>query len=89
MAGANKIGSSLLFRLIVGIFIPILLAFIFMACILFLNINIGKFHFASIKGIWANSISELGRSSLKASTSHLDKLGEQIYSSHLKMCKDA
>jgi len=82
MAGASKIGSSLLFRLIAGIFIPILLAFIFMACILFLNVNIGKFHFASIKGIWANSISELGRSSLKASTNSLDKLGEQIIRQH-------
>jgi HAMP domain-containing protein len=78
MAGANKIGTGLLSRLIVGIFVPILLAFAFMACILFLNINIGKFHFTSIKGIWFNSLNELGVSSLKESTNSVNKLGEQI-----------
>jgi hypothetical protein len=78
MAGANKIGTGLLSRLIIGIFVPILLAFVFMACILFLNINIGKFHFTSIKGIWLNSFNELGASSLKESTNSVNKLGEQI-----------
>jgi HAMP domain-containing protein len=78
MAGANKIGTGLLSRLMVGIFVPILLAFAFMACILFLNINIGKFHFTSIKGVWLNSLNELGGSSLKEATSSVNKLGEEI-----------
>ena len=48
MPGAKKIGTGtgLLSRLIVGIFVPILLAFAFMGCILFLDINIGKFRFS-------------------------------------------
>jgi len=78
MASANKNGTGLLFRLIVGIFVPILLAFAFMACVLFLNINIGKFHFPSIKGIWLNSLNELGAASLRESTSSVNKLGETI-----------
>jgi HAMP domain-containing protein len=78
MAGANKIGTGLLSRLMVGIFVPILLAFAFMACILFLNINIGKFHFTSIKGVWLNSLNELGGSSLKEATNSVNKLGEEI-----------
>ena len=71
-------GTGLLSRLIVGIFVPILLAFAFMGCILFLDINIGKFHFPSIKGIWLNSLNELGGASLKESTSSVNKLGEMI-----------
>jgi HAMP domain-containing protein len=78
MASAKKIGSGLLFRLILGIFVPILLAFAFMACVLFLDINIGKFHFPSIKGIWINSLNELGTASLQESTNSVNVLGEQI-----------
>lgn len=78
MASEKRIGTGLLFRLIVGIFVPILLAFAFMASILFLNINIGKFHFPSIKGIWLNSLNELGNASLKESTNSVNALGEQI-----------
>ena len=78
MASENKIGTGLLFRLILGIFVPILLAFVFMACVLFLDINIGKFRFPSIKGIWANSLNELGGASLKESTNSVNALGELI-----------
>jgi HAMP domain-containing protein len=78
MAGKDKIGEGLLFRLILGIFVPILLAFAFMGCILFLNIDIGKFHFASIRGIWANSLNELGMASLKESANSLNQLGADI-----------
>lgn len=78
MAGAKQVGTGLLFRLIAGIFIPILLAFALMATILFLNINIGKFQFPSIKGIWLNSLNELGGASLKESTSSVNALGEAI-----------
>jgi HAMP domain-containing protein len=78
MARAKHVGTGLLFRLIAGIFIPILLAFALMAAILFLNINIGKFQFPSIKGIWLNSLNELGGASLKESTSSVNALGEAI-----------
>jgi HAMP domain-containing protein len=80
MPAGKKIGTGtgLLARLIVGIFIPVFLAFAFMGCILFLDINIGKFHFPSMKGVWLNSLSELGGASLKESTGSVDKLGEMM-----------
>ncbi|MBA4390006.1 MAG: hypothetical protein C0399_03615 [Syntrophus sp. (in: bacteria)] len=78
MANENKVTTGLLFRLIVGIFVPILIAFLFMGCILFVNVDIGKFHFPSIRGIWGNSMNELGAASLKESITALNKSGEQI-----------
>lgn len=78
MATENKITSGLLFRLIVGIFVPILIAFAFLGCVLFLNINLGGFQFSSIRGIWSNSMNDLGAASLKESTASLNKLGEEI-----------
>jgi HAMP domain-containing protein len=78
MATENKTTSGLLFRLIAGIFVPILLAFAFLGCVLFLNIDLGGFKFLSIRGIWSSSMNELGTASLKESTALLNKLGEQI-----------
>ena len=78
MAGEHKLTNGLLFRLIVGIFVPILIAFIIMGCILFLNVKVGKFQFASIKGLWANSLAEIGAASLKESTKSLNDLGADI-----------
>jgi HAMP domain-containing protein len=78
MATENKATSGLLFRLIAGIFVPILLAFAFLGCVLFLNIDLGGFQFLSVRGIWSKSMSELGTASLKESTASLNKLGEQI-----------
>ncbi len=78
MATESKVTSGLLFRLIAGIFVPILLAFAFLGCVLFLNINLGGFQFSSIRGIWTKSMNELGAASLKESTTSLNRLGEQI-----------
>jgi len=78
MSTENKVTSGLLFRLIAGIFVPILLAFAFLGCVLFLNIDLGGFQFLSIRGIWTKSMSELGAASLKESTASLNRLGEQI-----------
>lgn len=78
MATENKASSGLLFRLIIGIFVPILVAFFILGGILFLNVNFGAFQFTSVRGLWSNSMSELGAASLKESTAALNKLGEDI-----------
>ena len=78
MASENKIATGLLFKLIAGIFVPILLAFAFLGCVLFLNVDLGAFKFTSIRGIWSNSMNELGAASLKEATTSLNKLGEQV-----------
>lgn len=78
MASENKIATGLLFKLIAGIFVPILLAFAFLGCVLFLNVDLGAFKFTSIRGLWSNSMNELGAASLKEATASLNKLGEQV-----------
>ncbi|HVN97752.1 MAG TPA: HAMP domain-containing protein [Syntrophorhabdaceae bacterium] len=78
MMTKDKIWEGLLFRLIMGILVPVFLAFLCMGCILFLNVDIGNFHFASVKGIWLDSVNELGAASLKDSANHVNKLGEKL-----------
>jgi HAMP domain-containing protein len=78
MANENKGGMGLLPRLILGIFIPILLAFLIIGNILFLSVNFGPFQFKSIKDIGFGSLSELSAAAVKESTVSLNKLGERI-----------
>ncbi|MCK7467745.1 MAG: HAMP domain-containing protein [Desulfosudis oleivorans] len=78
MAHDKKGGMGLLPRLILGIFIPILLAFLIIGNILFLSVNFGKIQFKSIKDIGFGSLSELSSEAVKESTAALNKLGERV-----------
>jgi HAMP domain-containing protein len=78
MADEQKGGMGLLPRLIIGIFIPILLAFLIIGNILFISVNIGPFHFKSIKDIGFGSLSDLSTAAVKESTVSLNKLGERV-----------
>lgn len=78
MTGEHRLVNGLLFRLIIGIFVPILAAFVIMSCMLFLNIKVGSFNITSIKGIWAKSLTEMGAANLKESTNSLNSLGGEI-----------
>lgn len=78
MVGEEKSGPGLLQRLILGIFVPILLAFVIIGIMLFVSISLGPVHFVSIKDLGLNSLSELGSASLKESTASLNKLGEKM-----------
>jgi HAMP domain-containing protein len=69
---------GLLPRLILGIFIPILLAFLIIGSILFLSVNFGTFQFKSIKDIGFGSLSDLSAAAVKESTNSLNKLGERV-----------
>lgn len=61
-------------KLMVGIFVPILLAFLVIGLMLFVSIG----PFVSIKGLGSSSLKELGSASVKESSSSLNSLGEQI-----------
>ncbi len=74
MANEKKGGMGLLPRLIMGIFIPILLAFLIIGNILFLSVNFGPFQFKSIKDIGFGSLSELSAAAVKISCDFLNKL---------------
>ena len=78
MVGEEKSGPGLLQRLILGIFVPILLAFLIIGVMLFVSINLGPVQFVSIKDLGSNSLNELGTASLKESTASLNRLGERM-----------
>ncbi len=78
MAEEKKTGLGLLPRLYLGVFIPILVAFIIIGMMIFFSWNIGDITIPSLKDIGAGSLKDLSTVSLKESKTSLDKLGEQI-----------
>jgi HAMP domain-containing protein len=78
MPDETKPGMGLLARLILGIFVPILLAFMVIGIVLFVSLDVEPVQFTSIRGLGLNSLNELGSASAKQSTEALNKLGEQI-----------
>jgi HAMP domain-containing protein len=61
-------------KLLVGIFVPILVAFLIIAGMLFVDVG----PLVSIRGLGSSSIRELGSASVRESTASLNKLGEKI-----------
>ena len=78
MAGKSRIGFGLLPKLLLGVFIPILVAFFIIGSLVFYTWDFGEYRFSSIKDIGSESLMELSSISLKESTSSLDRLGEKI-----------
>ncbi len=78
MASEEKSGPGLLQRLLLGIFVPILLAFAVLAVMLFVSVNIGSLRLTSIEDLGVGSINQLGTASLAESTAALNKLGEKV-----------
>ena len=78
MARKKQRGIGLLPKLLMGVFIPIVLAFVIIGIMVFFNWNAGGIKVNSLKGIGSDSLTELSKISLEESKSSLDKLGEQI-----------
>jgi HAMP domain-containing protein len=78
MARKRIKGIGLLPKLLLGVFIPILLAFLIIGVMVFYGVDFGGTRFESLKEIGAGSLKELSDVSLKESKSSLDKLGEQV-----------
>jgi HAMP domain-containing protein len=78
MASMKKTGSGLMGKLILGIFVPIVLAFIIIGAMLFINIDVGGLQFTSIRSLGSGSLQDLGVSVMTESTDSLNSLGEQI-----------
>jgi len=60
--------------LLLGIFVPILVAFLVISVLLFVNVG----PLISIRALGSNSLKELGAASVKESVASLNKLGEKI-----------
>ena len=78
MARKKIKGIGLLPKLLLGVFIPIVLAFLIIGVMVFKGVDFGGTQFESLKDIGTESLRELSDVSLKESKSSLDKLGEQI-----------
>ena len=78
MAGKKRIRFGLLPKLLLGVFIPILVAFSLIGSLVFYSWELGEYRFTSIKDIGTESLKELSVTSIKESKASLDKLGEKI-----------
>ncbi|RPI99828.1 MAG: hypothetical protein EHM36_15460, partial [Deltaproteobacteria bacterium] len=78
MAEKKKAGLGLLPRLYLGVFIPILIAFIIIGMMIFFTWNLGGVRVPSLKDIGSGSLKELSTISLRESKASMDKLGERI-----------
>jgi HAMP domain-containing protein len=61
-------------KMMIGVFVPILVAFLIIGGMLFVNVG----PFVSIRALGSNSLKELGSASMRESAASLNKLGEQI-----------
>lgn len=61
-------------KLMIGIFVPILVAFLIIGAMLLVSVG----PFVSIRALGSDSLKELGSGSVRESTASLNKLGEQI-----------
>jgi len=78
MADKPKVKFGLLPKLLIGVFIPILIAFAIIWSLIFYTWQLGDFRFTSIKEIGSESIKELIATSTKESKASLDRMGEKI-----------
>lgn len=78
MASKMKRGAGLLPRLILGVFVPIFVAFLVIGMMLFVTVRAGKLQFLSMRDLGSDSLNELSAAALKESTASLNSLGEKI-----------
>lgn len=77
MANEKKSGMGLLPRLIIGVFVPILLAFLIIGNIVFFSINFGDIQLKSIRDLGFAGFKEISAASLKEYTSSMNRMGEK------------
>lgn len=78
MADQKKIKFGLLPKLLVGVIVPILIAFAIIGSLVFYSWDLGEYRFTSIKDIGTDSLKELSLTSTRESKSSLDRLGERM-----------
>jgi len=78
MAKKKIVAFGLLPKLLIGIFIPILLAFLVIWVLVFYSVDLGGRKFTSLKDIGGESLKELSSVSTKESKTSLNKLGEKV-----------
>jgi methyl-accepting chemotaxis protein len=74
----KKIGIGLLPKLLLGVLIPVILAFLVIWALIFFSVDFKGFQFTSLKDLGSKSLMELSAMTLAESKSSLNKLGEKI-----------
>lgn len=74
----RKVGIGLLPKLLLGVIIPIIVAFLIIWALIFFSVDYKGFKYTSLKDIGSQSLRELSAAALKESKSSLNKLGESI-----------
>ena len=74
----RKVGIGLLPKLLLGVFIPVLLAFLVIWALIFFSVDFKGFRITSLKDMGSESLKDLSATTLKESKSSLNKLGEKI-----------
>jgi nitrogen fixation/metabolism regulation signal transduction histidine kinase len=74
----RKVGIGLLPKLLLGVLIPVVLAFMVIWALIFFSVDFRGFQFTSLKDFGSNSLKELSATTLKESKSSLNRLGEKI-----------
>lgn len=78
MATKRKMGLGLLPKLLMGVMIPILIAFFITGVLIFYSWDLGSFRFTSIKDMGSETLKELTSTALRESKISLDRLGEKV-----------
>lgn len=74
----SKIGIGLLPKLLLGVLVPVLLAFLVLWALIFFSVDFKGVRVTSLKEMGSNSLKDLSATTLKESKSSLNKLGEKI-----------
>jgi methyl-accepting chemotaxis protein len=77
-AAKRKVGIGLLPKLLLGVIIPVLLAFLVIWALIFFSVDYRGFQFTSLKDMGSTSLKELSATTLRESKASLNVLGEKI-----------
>ncbi len=74
----KNVGMGLLPKLLIGVLVPVVVAFVVIGTLIFFSVDFRGFRLISLKEMGSNSLRELSATTLKESKSSLNKLGEKI-----------
>ncbi len=78
MAERRTVRLGLFPKLLLGVIVPIIIAFVLIGCLIFYSWDLGQYRFTSIKDIGSESLKELSATATRESKASLDRLGEKM-----------
>lgn len=78
MAERRTVRLGLFPKLVLGVIVPIIIAFVLIGSLIFYSWDLGQYRFTSIKDIGSESLKELSATATRESKASLDRLGEKM-----------